>query len=59
VRLGDDGSPGPRGSLRGDRSPLTAALRIVSQLYGLLNRLQDLGVELVSVNSVAKTDDAA
>ena len=30
-----------------------------SQLYGLLNRLRDLGIELVSVNPAAETDDAA
>ena len=30
-----------------------------SQLYGLLNRLRDLGIELVSVNAVAEMDDAA
>ena len=30
-----------------------------SQLYGLLNRLRDFGIELVSVNPVAETGDAA
>jgi hypothetical protein len=30
-----------------------------SQLYGLLNRLRDLGIELVSVNPAAEADDAA
>jgi hypothetical protein len=29
-----------------------------SQLYGLLNRLRDFGIELVSVNSVAEVSDA-
>jgi hypothetical protein len=29
-----------------------------SHLYGLLNRLRDLGIELVSVNAVAETHDA-
>jgi hypothetical protein len=29
-----------------------------SQLYGLLNRLRDLGIDLVSVNPAAETDDA-
>ena len=29
-----------------------------SQLYGLLNRLRDLGIELVSVNRAGETDDA-
>jgi hypothetical protein len=28
-----------------------------SQLYGLLNRLRDLGIELISVNSTAGTGD--
>ena len=30
-----------------------------SQLYGLLNRLRDLGIELVSVIPAAETDGAA
>jgi hypothetical protein len=30
-----------------------------SQLYGLLNRLRDFGLELVSVNAVAEHDDAS
>jgi hypothetical protein len=29
-----------------------------SHLYGLLNRLRDLGIELVSVNAAADTPDA-
>jgi hypothetical protein len=29
-----------------------------SQLYGLLNRLRDFGIELVSVNAVAMCGDA-
>jgi hypothetical protein len=29
-----------------------------SQLYGLLNRLRDFGIELVSVNPVSVPDDA-
>jgi hypothetical protein len=29
-----------------------------SHLYGLLNRLRDLGIELVSVSAVAETHDA-
>ena len=29
-----------------------------SQLYGLLNRLRDFGIELVSVNAVAGASDA-
>ena len=38
---------------------LRADLVDQSQLYGLLNRLRDLGIELVSVNAAAETDDAA
>jgi hypothetical protein len=30
-----------------------------SQLYGLLNRLRDLGIDLVSVNPAGETQDAA
>jgi hypothetical protein len=41
------------------RTTLHAELIDQSQLYGLLNRLRDLGIELVSVNSAAETDDAA
>ena len=40
------------------RTTLRAELADQSQLYGLLNRLRDLGIELVSVNAVAETDDA-
>jgi hypothetical protein len=29
-----------------------------SQLYGLLNRLRDFGIELVSVNAIAEESDA-
>jgi hypothetical protein len=38
---------------------LRADLVDQSQLYGLLNRLRDLGIELLSVNPAAETDDAA
>ena len=38
---------------------LHADLADQSQLYGLLNRLRDLGIELVSVNPVPETRDAA
>jgi hypothetical protein len=38
---------------------LRAELVDQSQLYGLLNRLRDFGIELVSVNPVAETVDAA
>ena len=41
------------------QTTLSADLVDQSQLYGLLNRLQDLGIELVSVNPAAETDDAA
>jgi hypothetical protein len=37
---------------------LRADLIDQAQLYGLLNRLRDLGIELVSVNPAAGTDDA-
>jgi hypothetical protein len=33
---------------------LRAELADQSQLYGLLNRLRDLGIELVSVNAVSE-----
>jgi len=41
------------------QTTLRADLVDQSQLYGLLNRLRDLGIELVSVNRAAETDDAA
>ena len=41
------------------QTALRADLVDQSQLYGLLNRLRDLGIELVSVNSVSERDDAA
>ena len=37
---------------------LRADLADQSQLYGLLNRLRDFGIELVSVNAVPGTSDA-
>ena len=37
---------------------LHADLADQSQLYGLLNRLRDFGIELVSVNPVVEMDDA-
>ena len=40
------------------RTTLRADLIDQSQLYGLLNRLRDFGIELVSVNPAAETDDA-
>jgi hypothetical protein len=44
---------------RKGQTTLRADLVDQSQLYGLLNRLRDLGIELVSVNPAAGTDDAA
>jgi len=44
---------------RNGQTTLRAVLIDQSQLYGLLNRLRDLGIELVSVNLAAETDDAA
>ena len=40
------------------RTTLHADLADQSQLYGLLNRLRDLGIELVSVNAVPEMRDA-
>jgi hypothetical protein len=40
------------------RTTLRAELADQSQLYGLLNRLRDFGIELVSLNAVGETDDA-
>ncbi|MGN6171041.1 MAG: hypothetical protein ACTHQQ_23145 [Solirubrobacteraceae bacterium] len=37
---------------------LRADLADQSQLYGLLNRLRDFGIELESVSAVAETHDA-
>ena len=41
------------------QTTLRADLIDQSQLYGLLNRLRDLGIELVSVNPAAEMEDAA
>jgi hypothetical protein len=41
------------------QTTLRADLIDQAQLYGLLNRLRDLGIELVSVNPAAGADDAA
>jgi hypothetical protein len=43
---------------RNGQTMLRADLADQAQLYGLLNRLRDLGIELVSVNSVAERGDA-
>ena len=40
------------------RTTLRAELADQSQLYGLLNRLRDFGIELVSVNVVGEAHDA-
>ena len=40
------------------RTTLRAELADQSQLYGLLNRLRDFGIELVSVNAVEEAHDA-
>jgi hypothetical protein len=37
---------------------LHADLADQSQLYGLLNRLHDFGIELISVNAVLRASDA-
>ena len=50
---------GARLVARNGQTTLRADLVDQSQLYGLLNRLRDLGIELVSVNPVAGTGDAA
>jgi hypothetical protein len=44
---------------RSGQTTLCADLVDQSQLYGLLNRLRDLGIELVSVNPAEETDGAA
>ena len=41
------------------QTTLRADLVDQPQLYGLLNRLRDLGIELVSVNPAGESDDAA
>ena len=43
---------------RDGQTTLCADLADQSQLYGLLNRLRDFGIELVSVNAVAVKPDA-
>jgi hypothetical protein len=43
---------------RNGQTTLHADLADQSQLYGLLNRLRDFGIELVSVNPVAERGDA-
>jgi hypothetical protein len=43
---------------RNGQTTLRAELADQSQLYGLLNRLRDFGIELVSVNAVSEARDA-
>ena len=43
---------------RDGQTMLRADLADQSQLYGLLNRLRDFGIELVSVNAVSEIQDA-
>jgi hypothetical protein len=43
---------------RSGETSLRANLTDQSQLYGLLNRLRDFGMELVSVNAVWEAPDA-
>jgi hypothetical protein len=43
---------------RSGQTTLRANLADQSQLYGLLNRLRDLGIELISVNAVGEAFDA-
>ena len=43
---------------RDGQTTLRADLADQSQLYGLLNRLRDFGIELVSVNAVSEMRDA-
>jgi len=44
---------------RRGQTTLSVDLADQSQLYGLLNRLRDFGIELVSVNAVAEPRDAS
>ena len=43
---------------RNGQTTLRAELVDQSQLYGLLNRLRDFGIELISVNAVREAFDA-
>jgi hypothetical protein len=43
---------------RDGQTMLRADLADQSQVYGLLNRLRDFGIELVSVNAVSEMRDA-
>jgi hypothetical protein len=48
---------GVRFEPRNGETRLRADLADQSQLYGLLNRLRDFGIELVSVNAIAEGTD--
>jgi hypothetical protein len=43
---------------RNGQTTLRAELADQSRLYGLLNRLRDFGIELISVNRAPEADDA-
>jgi hypothetical protein len=42
---------------RNGHTTLRVGLADQSQLYGLLNRLRDFGIELISVNAVSEAQD--
>jgi hypothetical protein len=44
---------------RPGQTTLRAELADQSQLYGLLNRLRDFGLELISVNRIAEAGDGS
>ena len=44
---------------RDGETSLHADLADQAQLYGLLNRLRDFGIELISINAVAEASDAS
>ena len=54
----EDAFDGVKLMARNGQTTLQADLADQSQLYGLLNRLRDFGIELVSVNPVVEMDDA-
>jgi hypothetical protein len=43
---------------RNGQTTLRAELSDQSHLYGLLNRLRDFGIELISVNAISEARDA-
>ena len=54
----EDAFDGVKLMARNGQTMLRADLADQSQLYGLLNRLRDFGIELVSVNAVSELRDA-